>query len=443
MGFTERGARVPRAGTPATRRPTARSRAASTGAAPTRSPEHDSNGAVHLRVARVLPLHARRRLRARAVAARDPRGRLHGRAARAAHDRRRTASPDKQAFFGLLPESISHEGYSAHPVHSYWDDFFALRGLKDAAMLARSWATTSCAASYAALRDAVPRRRSTRRSRARWRATASTTCPARSSSATSIRPRPRSRSCPAASWRTCRAAPLQRTFERYWEEFEQRRRRDGEREALHALRAAQRRGARPPRPARPRARAARLPHRRPAAGGVERVGRGRLARSAACRASSATCRTPGSAPASSSAVRTHARLRARERPGAGARRGHRPGVGDRGAGRHGASAAYALGHPQLLRPRQRSGCRAGSDLGDLAIPPGKIVLASPLDRPITTARVNGKVVELSDPTQVRIDAAPADIELSYRQPSGGAGSRAWTPGYAIARVAGLFQSQSK
>src|SRR6185503_14714798 len=35
-----------------------------------------------------------------------------------------------------LPESISHEGYSAHPVHSYWDDFFALRGLKDAAGLA-------------------------------------------------------------------------------------------------------------------------------------------------------------------------------------------------------------------------------------------------------------------------------------------------------------------
>src|SRR5581483_6792081 len=45
--------------------------------------------------------------------------------------------PDKQAFYGLLPESISHEGYSTHPVHSYWDDFFALRGLKDAAGLAQ------------------------------------------------------------------------------------------------------------------------------------------------------------------------------------------------------------------------------------------------------------------------------------------------------------------
>ncbi len=41
------------------------------------------------------------------------------------------------AFYGLVPESISHEGYSAKPMHSYWDDFFTLRGLKDAAEMAR------------------------------------------------------------------------------------------------------------------------------------------------------------------------------------------------------------------------------------------------------------------------------------------------------------------
>jgi hypothetical protein len=41
------------------------------------------------------------------------------------------------AFEGLVTESISHEGYSAKPMHSYWDDFFALRGLEDAAALAR------------------------------------------------------------------------------------------------------------------------------------------------------------------------------------------------------------------------------------------------------------------------------------------------------------------
>ncbi|AFH48894.1 Putative secreted protein [Ignavibacterium album JCM 16511] len=37
-----------------------------------------------------------------------------------------------RAYYGILPESISHEGYSAKPMHSYWDNFFALRGLKDA-----------------------------------------------------------------------------------------------------------------------------------------------------------------------------------------------------------------------------------------------------------------------------------------------------------------------
>jgi hypothetical protein len=41
-----------------------------------------------------------------------------------------------QSLFGLLPESISHEGYSDKPRHSYWDDFFALRGLKDAVIAA-------------------------------------------------------------------------------------------------------------------------------------------------------------------------------------------------------------------------------------------------------------------------------------------------------------------
>src|SRR5439155_1806171 len=52
---------------------------------------------------------------------------------------RRTAAwrlPATREFYGLLPPSISHEGYSAKPMHSYWDDLFALRGFKDAAYLA-------------------------------------------------------------------------------------------------------------------------------------------------------------------------------------------------------------------------------------------------------------------------------------------------------------------
>ena len=43
---------------------------------------------------------------------------------------------DSLIVFGLLPPSISHEGYSAKPAYSYWDDWWGVRGLKDAAQLA-------------------------------------------------------------------------------------------------------------------------------------------------------------------------------------------------------------------------------------------------------------------------------------------------------------------
>jgi hypothetical protein len=64
---------------------------------------------------------------------------------------------DKQAFYGLLPESISHEGYAAHPVHSYWDDFYALRGLKDAVFLATVVDDAAQVQRAAALRDGLQR----------------------------------------------------------------------------------------------------------------------------------------------------------------------------------------------------------------------------------------------------------------------------------------------
>ncbi|MFZ4431501.1 MAG: hypothetical protein ACOYPS_14255, partial [Phycisphaerales bacterium] len=41
-----------------------------------------------------------------------------------------------RAFQGLMPESISHEGYSAVPMHSHWDNFFTLRGIRDAQFVA-------------------------------------------------------------------------------------------------------------------------------------------------------------------------------------------------------------------------------------------------------------------------------------------------------------------
>ncbi len=47
-------------------------------------------------------------------------------------DHFRNGNDSIRAYYGLVPESISHEGYSAKPMHSYWDNFFIMKGLKDA-----------------------------------------------------------------------------------------------------------------------------------------------------------------------------------------------------------------------------------------------------------------------------------------------------------------------
>jgi len=55
---------------------------------------------------------------------------------------------------GLLPPSISHEGYSDQPAWSFWDDFWALRGYKDAVQIAEALGETEAERRYAAARDA-------------------------------------------------------------------------------------------------------------------------------------------------------------------------------------------------------------------------------------------------------------------------------------------------
>jgi hypothetical protein len=57
---------------------------------------------------------------------------------------------DSLLVFGLLPPSISHEGYSAKPAYSYWDDWWGVRGLADAGLLARVAGDAQAAARYAA-----------------------------------------------------------------------------------------------------------------------------------------------------------------------------------------------------------------------------------------------------------------------------------------------------
>ncbi len=57
------------------------------------------------------------------------------------------------AYFGILPESISHEGYSAKPMHSYWDSFWGMKGLKDAVKIAEILGEMDDAKRMAVVRD--------------------------------------------------------------------------------------------------------------------------------------------------------------------------------------------------------------------------------------------------------------------------------------------------
>jgi hypothetical protein len=66
-------------------------------------------------------------------------------------------APARKHIFGLLPPSISHEGYSAKPMHSYWDDFWGLRGYRDAAMLAGALGKTGDAIKLQAQGDEFER----------------------------------------------------------------------------------------------------------------------------------------------------------------------------------------------------------------------------------------------------------------------------------------------
>jgi hypothetical protein len=58
---------------------------------------------------------------------------------------------------GLLPPSISHEGYASRPVHSYWDDFFALCGLEAAAEAAGVLGDAAARRRFRACGDALRR----------------------------------------------------------------------------------------------------------------------------------------------------------------------------------------------------------------------------------------------------------------------------------------------
>ena len=56
-------------------------------------------------------------------------------------------------LWGILPPSISHEGYSDKPAYSYWDDFWAVRGYEGAVVIARATGHSQLAAEWTRWRD--------------------------------------------------------------------------------------------------------------------------------------------------------------------------------------------------------------------------------------------------------------------------------------------------
>jgi hypothetical protein len=51
--------------------------------------------------------------------------------------------------------------------------------------------------------------------------------------------------------------------------------------------------------------------------------------------------------------------------------------------------------------------------GDVAMPPGKIIVQSPLDRPLRAASVNGRALEGVSAHSIVVGEFPADVVLRY------------------------------
>jgi len=76
---------------------------------------------------------------------------------RAQERRTENESPSRRAFFGLMPPSISHEGYSDRPAYSYWDDFWTVAGYESAVTIAKALGKHEEAAAFQQERDAFRR----------------------------------------------------------------------------------------------------------------------------------------------------------------------------------------------------------------------------------------------------------------------------------------------
>lgn len=125
-----------------------------TGAVPV--PEHDSHGQLIFLAAELYRYTRDRRL----LAAVWPNVQAAARALDELRRSERTAenqTPARRALYGMLPPSISHEGYSARPAYSYWDDFWGLTGMNDAVWIAGELGEAKATAALTAQRDEFQR----------------------------------------------------------------------------------------------------------------------------------------------------------------------------------------------------------------------------------------------------------------------------------------------
>jgi hypothetical protein len=130
--------------------------------------------------------------------------------------------PARRAFYGMLPASISHEGYAAKPMHSYWDDFWALKGYDAAQAIALALGRQEAASRFLAQGEEF-RRDLTASLEAAAAARAIDYLPGSAElgdfdpTSTSIA------FAPHGTWQQLPDAMVRATYERYWREFQDRR----------------------------------------------------------------------------------------------------------------------------------------------------------------------------------------------------------------------------
>lgn len=115
-------------------------------------PENDSDGEFAFAVADLWQ-HTRDEAAVRALWPNVRAAVAHMEALRQSERTDRNRTPERAAYFGMMPPSISHEGYSDKVAYSYWDNFWASIGYRSAVELAQALNLPDDAKRIAAQRD--------------------------------------------------------------------------------------------------------------------------------------------------------------------------------------------------------------------------------------------------------------------------------------------------